>query len=88
MTDVDVALQTIVAIRIQHASMNNHLHLAAWASEGRQGAAAATCDVVVFCQIAVAIVAQGWTAFLPLLLSRNTLVRFMPEILAPAVGFE
>src|SRR5271170_4653248 len=88
MADVRVALQTIVAVRIPQASVNNKLHLAAWTSERLQGVAASSGDVVMLRQIVLECAAQRRTAFLPRFFRRDTLVRFVPEILGPAVGFE
>src|SRR6516164_6599304 len=83
-----MALQTIIAVRFHHALMNDQLHVAAWASEGLQGVAAAAGDVVMLRQKRLESVAQPRTALFPLFFRLDSLLRFAPEILGPAVGFE
>src|SRR5271169_5587111 len=88
MADVRVALETIVAVRFHHALVNDELHVTAWTSEGLQRVAAAAGDVVVLREIALESVAQSRTALFPLFFGRDSFLRFAPEILGPAIGFE
>src|SRR5271169_5773153 len=88
MSDIGVALETIVAVRFHHALVNDQLHVAAWTAEGLQGVAATAGDVVVLRQIRLESAAQRRTALFPLFFRRDSLFRLAPEILGPAVGLE